>query len=177
MALMWRSGVVSLLRHQTLGFASRSSKITVYTIVTDYARQPENKGDGENKGLAAYRFHVDPNDKDTYPDDTAVGYADGNNLVVCNFAIRRYAPLKTYDPKPAPGQPFEQYKWTYGSMFVHEFSHIFGTLDSSVYEYGYTASTQLVSDTIAGKSKDKSVTPGMFADSYSFLALGKLKHM
>ncbi|KAF1978949.1 hypothetical protein BU23DRAFT_563818 [Bimuria novae-zelandiae CBS 107.79] len=128
----------------------------------------------EYKGkLAAHRTSItlDSLTREEYADYKAAGFVDGENLVLCTFALQDYTSLATLDHAPGPGQPMDQYKLTYGSMFVHEFSHIFGTKDSSVYAYDYTAVTQIVNDYRSNTLKVKTITPGTFADAYFYFAL------
>jgi hypothetical protein len=79
--------------------------------------------------------------------------------------------------QPPTGDDIETFKSTYESMFIHEFSHIYGTLDftgAGGYGYGYDAAKQIASDKLAGvvNPVNPNAEPGLNADSYGFFAIG-----
>jgi hypothetical protein len=136
--------------------------------------------------LDAYALPVtdstDPDEHQSYIDDKALGFVDGQNIVLCDETLpggkRGFDLLANLHP--AAGDDIEQFKSSYASMFTHEFSHLYGTKDfKQVYGYGFRAAKQIATDTAAGTNaydndaKEKP-TPGNNADSYAFFALGKI---
>lgn len=138
--------------------------------------------DNNSPYLDAYQLPLDnsnPNDQE-YVDDKALGFVDGQNIVLCPETLpggkRGFDLLANL--KPAAGDDIEKFKSSYASMFTHEFSHLYGTKDfKKVYGYGFRAAVRIAADTAAGTNAVDSdagekPTPGKNADSFAFFALG-----
>ena len=116
----------------------------------------------------------DPN-HDAYNEQLACGFQVGHNIVVCPSALpggsRGFQSLASVDP--GPGSNLDCYKSTWGAMFVHELSHVFGTRDwAPYYAYGFDPAKQIASDAAIGQSHG--ATPLTNADTFSLFALGEL---
>jgi hypothetical protein len=140
--------------------------------------------DNNSPYLDAYQLSLDNSDptNQNYIDDKALGFSDGQNIVICPETLpngqRGFKLLANL--QPAPGDDIEQFKSSYASLFTHEFSHLYGTKDfKQVYGYGFQAAKQIATDTANGNNAFDSdagerPTPGNNADSFAFFALGKI---
>lgn len=130
----------------------------------------------------AYKNFVDPawaNPSDlnheSYSEQLSCGFQSGYNIVVCPSALpggsRGFQELSTIDP--GPGSALQCYKDTWGAMFVHELSHVFGTNDyGPPYGYGFEGAQKIASDAKGGSAKN-GASPLKNADTFSLFALGK----
>ncbi|KAL5371765.1 hypothetical protein DPSP01_014027 [Paraphaeosphaeria sporulosa] len=133
---------------------------------------PNGKGASrcaEDENLWMYRLKLDPNgNADEYADDKSVGFADGNNLVVCPVALPGgKANIKTLaDLNPKAGDPIATYRYTYEFQLVHELAHVVGA--ERDIKYGMPDCTQLARGATNAAPSD---TPANNADSWALFAL------
>lgn len=115
-----------------------------------------------------YRLNLDPNNEG-YADDKSVGFADGNNLIICPVALpggsAKITTLASQSPKA--GDALATYRYTYEFQLVHELAHVVGA--EFDHKYGMPDCTQLTSDASNGASKK----PADNADSWALFALGE----
>ncbi|KAF2451007.1 hypothetical protein P171DRAFT_516748 [Karstenula rhodostoma CBS 690.94] len=112
-----------------------------------------------------YRLNLDPNG-DGYADDRSVGFADGNNLVICPKALPGGTVKSLVDQKPQAGDPIATYRYTYEFQLVHELAHVVGAAFD--HKYGMPDCTQLARDAASGTSSQR---PADNADSWALFAL------
>ncbi|KAL9101517.1 MAG: hypothetical protein Q9163_003227 [Psora crenata] len=124
-------------------------------------------------GYHAFHNFVDPawadrshKEHDGYVHETECGFPEGHNVVVCpgSFPGGIYGFSRLNDFEPKAGQSLDCGKQTWGAMFVHELSHVFGTRDHGA-KYGFDGARDVQKGIITG------ATPLTFADTFSLFAL------
>ena len=115
-----------------------------------------------------YRLNLDPNGEG-YADDKSMGFADGNNLIVCPVALPGgRAGIKTLASRsPQAGDALATYRYTYEFQLVHELAHVVGAQFD--HKYGMPDCTQMARDAANGGSQE----PADNADSWALFALGE----